>query len=101
VVTGDNPGRLARGSYGWNGGFGTSYVTDPEGDLTFILLTQHEFTVAWVTPYMRNSTRVRIKLWTQRRESRSAADRAVTVIGDQVIFNVRFAAKCSVCPLLG
>ena len=32
------------GTYGWNGGLGTSWVTDPAEDLTLILLTQQAFT---------------------------------------------------------
>lgn len=31
------------GAYGWNGGFGTSWFTDPAQDLTAILLTQRVF----------------------------------------------------------
>jgi CubicO group peptidase (beta-lactamase class C family) len=32
------------GTYGWNGGLGTSWVNDPAEDLTLILLTQQAFT---------------------------------------------------------
>jgi CubicO group peptidase (beta-lactamase class C family) len=32
------------GSYGWNGGLGTTWVNDPAENLTLILLTQHAFT---------------------------------------------------------
>ena len=32
------------GSFGWNGGFGTSWLSDPHNDLTMILLTQRLFT---------------------------------------------------------
>jgi CubicO group peptidase (beta-lactamase class C family) len=31
------------GSFGWNGGYGSSWISDPANDLTMILLTQHEF----------------------------------------------------------
>jgi CubicO group peptidase (beta-lactamase class C family) len=32
------------GSYGWNGGLGTTWANDPAENLTLILLTQHAFT---------------------------------------------------------
>jgi CubicO group peptidase (beta-lactamase class C family) len=32
------------GSYGWNGGLGTTWINDPSEDLTLILLTQRAFT---------------------------------------------------------
>ena len=32
------------GTYGWNGGLGTSWANDPAENLTLILLTQHAFT---------------------------------------------------------
>jgi len=32
------------GSYGWNGGLGTTWINDPGEDLTLILLTQRAFT---------------------------------------------------------
>ena len=35
---------LPTGAYGWNGGLGTSWVMDPTGDVTAILLTQAAFT---------------------------------------------------------
>jgi CubicO group peptidase (beta-lactamase class C family) len=35
---------LAPGSYGWNGGLGTSWMTDPASGLNAILLTQTRFT---------------------------------------------------------
>lgn len=31
------------GSFGWNGGFGTSNINDPANNLVLILLTQHVF----------------------------------------------------------
>jgi CubicO group peptidase (beta-lactamase class C family) len=34
----------AVGTYGWNGGLGTTWVNDPAENLTLILLTQHAFT---------------------------------------------------------
>jgi len=43
VVIEATPGRPVPGSFGWNGGFGSSYVSDPVADLTMILMTQHEF----------------------------------------------------------
>jgi CubicO group peptidase (beta-lactamase class C family) len=33
----------ANGSFGWNGGFGTSWLVDPLADLTVIVLTQRLF----------------------------------------------------------
>jgi CubicO group peptidase (beta-lactamase class C family) len=44
VVTEPIVGELAAGSFGWNGGFGSSWISDPSRDLTMILLTQHELT---------------------------------------------------------
>jgi len=44
VVVDPVPGQPAPGSFGWNGGYGSSYISDPAADLTMILLTQHEFT---------------------------------------------------------
>jgi CubicO group peptidase (beta-lactamase class C family) len=32
------------GTYGWTGGLGTSWASDPPENLTLILLTQHAFT---------------------------------------------------------
>ena len=32
------------GTYGWNGGLGTTWANDPAENLTLILLTQHAFT---------------------------------------------------------
>lgn len=43
VVTDTVAGQPAVGSFGWNGGYGTSWISDPSRDLTMILLTQHEF----------------------------------------------------------
>ena len=31
------------GSFGWNGGFGTSNINDPANNLVLMLLTQHVF----------------------------------------------------------
>jgi CubicO group peptidase (beta-lactamase class C family) len=39
----DSPYGVARGAYGWDGGFGTSWFNDPANDLTAILLTQRLF----------------------------------------------------------
>ena len=44
VVTDAVTGQPAPGSFGWNGGYGSSWISDPAADLTMILLTQHEFT---------------------------------------------------------
>jgi CubicO group peptidase (beta-lactamase class C family) len=44
VVTDAIPGQPMRGSFGWNGGYGSSWMSDPSKDLTMILLTQREFT---------------------------------------------------------
>ena len=46
VVVETVPGQPAAGSFGWVGGFGSSWISDPSRDLTMILLTQHEFTSA-------------------------------------------------------
>jgi CubicO group peptidase (beta-lactamase class C family) len=40
------PGRPSAGSFGWIGGYGSSYFSDPVADLTMILMTQHEFSDA-------------------------------------------------------
>src|SRR5919106_3794667 len=34
------------GSFGWIGGFGSSWISDPSKDVTMILLTQREFVSA-------------------------------------------------------
>ncbi len=39
----DSPHGVAQGAYGWDGGFGTSWFTDPTQDLIAILLTQRVF----------------------------------------------------------
>jgi CubicO group peptidase (beta-lactamase class C family) len=46
VFTDSIPGQPAAGSFGWIGGFGSSWISDPSRDLTMILLTQHEFSSA-------------------------------------------------------
>jgi CubicO group peptidase (beta-lactamase class C family) len=46
VLTDTIPGRPAAGSFGWIGGYGSSWISDPSRDLTMILLTQHEFSSA-------------------------------------------------------
>jgi CubicO group peptidase (beta-lactamase class C family) len=46
VVTDAIPGQPALGSFGWIGGYGSSWISDPSKDLTMILLTQHEFSSA-------------------------------------------------------
>jgi CubicO group peptidase (beta-lactamase class C family) len=43
VVTEAIPDQPPPGSIGWNGGYGSSWISDPAADLTAILLTQHEF----------------------------------------------------------
>jgi CubicO group peptidase (beta-lactamase class C family) len=43
VVADAVAGQPAPGSFCWNGGFGTSWLSDPSKDLTMILLTQHMF----------------------------------------------------------
>jgi CubicO group peptidase (beta-lactamase class C family) len=40
VVTTATDGGLARGQYGWSGGYGTTWFNDPGRDLTAIALTQ-------------------------------------------------------------
>ena len=44
------PGQPAPGSFGWAGGFGTNWRSDPARDLTAILLTQREFESATPAP---------------------------------------------------
>jgi CubicO group peptidase (beta-lactamase class C family) len=46
VVLDTIPGQPLAGSFGWIGGFGSSWISDPSQDLTMILMTQHEFTSA-------------------------------------------------------
>jgi len=46
VVTEALPDRPAAGSFGWIGGYGSSWISDPSRDPTMILLTQHEFSSA-------------------------------------------------------
>jgi CubicO group peptidase (beta-lactamase class C family) len=46
VSTDCMPGQPAAGSFGWNGGSGSSWISDPSRDLTMILFTQHEFSSA-------------------------------------------------------
>jgi CubicO group peptidase (beta-lactamase class C family) len=43
VYVAPNANGIAPGSYGWDGGFGTSWFNDPAQDLTAILLTQRVF----------------------------------------------------------
>lgn len=43
VLADANPYGIAKGAYGWNGGFGTSWFNDPAKGLTAILLTQRVF----------------------------------------------------------
>lgn len=43
VLVDANPYGIAKGAYGWNGGFGTSWFNDPAKGLTAILLTQRVF----------------------------------------------------------
>ena len=44
VVTQTTPQGVPAGAYGWNGGFGTSWVADPDSETCAILLTQTLFT---------------------------------------------------------
>ena len=44
VVIDAIPGQPTPDSFGWNGGYGSSWLSDPSKDLTMILLTQREFT---------------------------------------------------------
>jgi CubicO group peptidase (beta-lactamase class C family) len=44
VVSGESVEGLPLGAYGWSGGLGTSWMTDPRSELTTILLTQTMFT---------------------------------------------------------
>ena len=46
VVTGRNDMAVAPGSYGWDGGMGTSWYSDAAAGLTGILMTQ----AAWTSP---------------------------------------------------
>jgi CubicO group peptidase (beta-lactamase class C family) len=41
------------GSFGWDGGFGTSWRSDPREDLVIILMTQ----AAWTSPNPPDVTR--------------------------------------------
>jgi CubicO group peptidase (beta-lactamase class C family) len=43
VVVEPNPDGVPVGAYGWNGGFGSSWVSDPMRDVAAILLTQRMF----------------------------------------------------------
>jgi len=43
IMAEDSPHGVARGAYGWDGGFGTSWFNDPANGLTAILLTQRAF----------------------------------------------------------
>jgi CubicO group peptidase (beta-lactamase class C family) len=43
VVTDTTPQGVPAGAYGWNGGFGTSWVADPASETSAILLTQTLF----------------------------------------------------------
>jgi CubicO group peptidase (beta-lactamase class C family) len=43
MVTDSMAGQPAAGSFGWIGGFGSSWFSDPSRDLTMILMTNHEF----------------------------------------------------------
>jgi CubicO group peptidase (beta-lactamase class C family) len=53
VVAESSPDQPARGAFGWNGGFGSSWFSDPANDLTAILLTQREFTSGILDPIHR------------------------------------------------
>jgi CubicO group peptidase (beta-lactamase class C family) len=44
VIHGANDMRLPQGSFGWNGGLGTSWQSDPHARVTALLLTQTMFT---------------------------------------------------------
>lgn len=46
VMTEALPDGLGAGSFGWIGGYGSSWFSDTSRDLTMILLTQHEFSSA-------------------------------------------------------
>jgi CubicO group peptidase (beta-lactamase class C family) len=46
VVMDAIPDQPFPGSFGWIGGFGSSWFSDPSNDLTMILMTQHEFASA-------------------------------------------------------
>jgi CubicO group peptidase (beta-lactamase class C family) len=43
VISESAPDGLPLDAFGWNGGFGTSWISDPRNDLTIVLLTQREF----------------------------------------------------------
>jgi CubicO group peptidase (beta-lactamase class C family) len=53
VVAESSPDQPARGAFGWNGGFGSSWFSDPANGLTAILLTQHEFSSGVLDPVHR------------------------------------------------
>jgi CubicO group peptidase (beta-lactamase class C family) len=53
VVAEPSPDQPARGAFGWNGGFGSSWFSDPANDLTAMLLTQHEFSSGILDPLHR------------------------------------------------
>lgn len=53
VVTETVPGQPPPGTFGWIGGFGSSWISDPSNDMTAILMTQHEFTSASGDPIHR------------------------------------------------
>jgi CubicO group peptidase (beta-lactamase class C family) len=44
VLTSEAPYGASRGSYGWNGGLGTTWINDPSEDLIAVLMTQVDFT---------------------------------------------------------
>ena len=46
VVVEPIPGQPAPSSFGWNGGYGSFWISDPAADLTMILHTQREFASA-------------------------------------------------------
>lgn len=53
VVVESSPDQPARGAFGWNGGYGSSWFSDPANGLTAILLTQHEFSSGILDPVHR------------------------------------------------
>jgi CubicO group peptidase (beta-lactamase class C family) len=61
VVTEALPDRPAAGSFGWIGGYGSSWISDPSRDLTMILLTQHEFSSAGGDPIHQEFQATRIE----------------------------------------
>jgi CubicO group peptidase (beta-lactamase class C family) len=61
VVTEALPDLPAAGWFGWIGGYGSSWISDPSRDLTMILLTQYEFSSAGGDPIHQEFQATRIE----------------------------------------